>query len=105
MLAVGVRKMHPVLTIVKQGTFLYADTVVCEIRIIKTNIRPGSGDYEDPPEIADDSAGEFYDVEFGSTTERGVYQSSIRGFETLNEALRAAESAPGIGATIFWFDE
>jgi hypothetical protein len=94
--------MHPDLTVVKQGTFLYADTVVCDIRIVKTNIRHGSGDYEDPPEIADDSAGEFYDVEFGSTTQRGVYLSSIRGLISLDQALRAAEQAPGIGATLRW---
>jgi hypothetical protein len=96
--------MPPKTIVIKQGTFRYADTVVCDIRIIKTDVRYGTGDYEDPPEIADDVEGEFYDVEFGSTTQRGSYPSTIRGFLSLDEAVHAAEQAPGIGATICWLE-
>jgi hypothetical protein len=96
--------MHQDVVVIKQGTFRYADTVVCDIRIIKTHIRYGTGDDEDPPEIANDIEGEFYDVEFGSTTQRDVYLSSMRGLPSLDEAICAAEQAPGVGATLHWFD-
>ena len=50
--------------LVKKGTFLYDGSVITDIQIIKTNIRYGSGDYEDEPEWRDDVEGEFYNIEF-----------------------------------------
>lgn len=39
---------------VKRGTFLYDGTVTCDVRIVRTEMRYGSGDHDDPPEIRDD---------------------------------------------------
>jgi len=90
--------------VVKSGTFLYDGTVTCDLRIVRSQVRPGSGDWEDPPELADDKEGEFFYVQFGSTTERGRFNASGGGGPTMDEAIAAAESASGIGKTIQWID-
>lgn len=38
----------------KSETWLYARTVPCEVRIVRHHTLYGSGDYEDPPDIAED---------------------------------------------------
>lgn len=91
-------------TVVKKGTFLYDGTVLCDLRIVRSQVRPGSGDWEDPPELANDKEGEFFFVQYGSTTERGHFNSSAGGGETIEEAIAKAESAPGIGKTVRWID-
>ena len=48
-------------TVVKRGIFLYDATIVCDIRIVKTDVRYGTGDAEDPPEIADDQPFDAHD--------------------------------------------
>jgi hypothetical protein len=89
-------------TIVKHGTFLYDDLVLCDICIALSAIQYGSGDYEDPPEIADDVEVETYYIFFGSTTERGSYNSQSHGHFTLAEAIADAESRSGFGKSIKW---
>jgi len=46
--------------IVKRGCWLYDGVVPCEVRIVRHDILYGSGDYEDPPEFADDREVECY---------------------------------------------
>lgn len=90
--------------VVKNGTFLYDGTVLCDIRIVYSSVRPGSGDWEDPPELANDQYGEFFGIQYGSTTVRGVFNAGSGGGTTIQEAIGAAESMPGIGKTIVWRD-
>lgn len=90
--------------IVKSGTFLYDGTVTCDLRIVRSQLLPGSGDWGDPPELADDKEDEFFYVQFGSTMERGHFNASGRGGATLKEAISVAESASGIGTTVQWID-
>jgi hypothetical protein len=90
--------------VVKNGTFLYDGTVVCDVRIIRSATRPGSGDCDDPSEVANDQYGEFFHVQYGSTTERAHFNSSGGFGATLEEAITLAELAPGIGNTIQWID-
>ena len=90
--------------VVKNGIFLYDGTVTCDVRIIRSEMRPGSGDYDDPPELANDEYGEFFHVQFGSTAERGHFNSSGGVGATPEETIALAESAPGIGNTIEWID-
>jgi hypothetical protein len=89
-------------TVVKEGTFLYDDTVVCDLRIVHSLVRFGTGDYEDPPEIRDDAEHDTFYVEYGSTTERGVFNAGGGGHPTLFAAVGHAEAAPGFGKTIVW---
>lgn len=90
--------------VVKTGTFLYDDTILCDVRIVYSTFLPGSGDWEDPPELADDQVGEFFYVQWGSTTMRGVFNGGSGGGNSIQEAVAAAESMPGVGRTIVWLD-
>ena len=91
-------------TVVKTGTFLYDDTVLCDVRIVYSTISPGSGDWEDPPQLADDQVGDFFGVQWGSTTSRGIFNAGSGGGDSIQEAIAAAESMPGVGRTIVWLD-
>jgi hypothetical protein len=90
--------------VVKTGTFLYDGTVTCDVRIVRRMIRAGSGDWEDPPELANDLHGEFYVVQYGSTTARGHFNAQSGGGTSMQEAIASAEAMPGIGRTIQWTD-
>ena len=85
--------------IVKRGIFLYDGSVITDIQIIKTNIRYGTGDYEDEPEYRDDVEGEYYRIEFGSPTERGKFVSGSLSHTSLEDAISEAEKASNYTAT------
>lgn len=89
-------------TVVKKGTYIYDSSVECDLCIIYSHIRYGSGDYEDPSDIADDIEVDTYYLYFGSTTERGKFNAGGGGYPSLSEAMVAAENAPGIGRTVRW---
>lgn len=88
--------------VVKEGVFFYDGSVECDVRIVCTSIRYGSGDYEDEPEIANDLERKTFTVQYGSTTERGIFNAEGGAYSSLKEAIDSAESAPGIGSTIRW---
>ena len=56
-----------------------------------------SGNYEDEPEFRDDVLGEFYNIEFGSTTKRGKFVSD--SLSSLREAISEAEKATNFTVT------
>ena len=88
--------------VVKEGTFLYDGAVVCDLGIVRRPIRFGTGDDKDPQEVRDDLVrGTFY-AEYGSTTQRGVFNAGGGAHPTLLTAMAHAEAAPGIGKTIVW---
>jgi len=76
---------------VKQGTFRYAESVTCDVQIVQTEMRWGSGDRDDPAGLQDDLPGPCFYVEWGSTTTRGEYSAGGVGYATLEEAMRAVE--------------
>ena len=86
---------------VATGTFVYAGTE-CDLRIVLSPVRYGSGDYEDELELANDSLTDTYYVQYGSVTERGIFNAGGGGYLSLAEARSAAEAAPGIGTTVRW---
>lgn len=86
--------------IIKKGTFLYDGSVTTDIQIVKTNIRYCSGDYEDEPDYRDDVEGEFFNIEFGSTTEREKFVSGSLSHTSLEEAVFEAEKATNF--TVTW---
>jgi hypothetical protein len=88
--------------IVKEGSFVYAESVQCEIRIVRTNVRFGSGDADDPPEVSEDRVTESYYVQYGSTTQRGVFTAGSGPFDSLPEALAGAARQLGAQRTIRW---
>jgi len=90
--------------IVKAGTFLYDGEVLCDVVIVRDPILYGSGDEEDPPEVAEDRERETFYIRYGSNTTRGQFNAGRPARFTLAEAMKAAEEAPGIGSTIRWID-
>lgn len=88
--------------IVKEGTFLYDDCVECDICIVCSAVRYGSGDSEDLPEIENDVDIHTYYLWFGSTIERGKYNAGGGGYSSLAEAMAFAESRPGFGSSVQW---
>jgi hypothetical protein len=89
-------------TVVKEGTFLYDEKVECDIRIVHSPLHYGSGDYQDEREIQDEREQDTFYIQYGSTTERGVFNAGGGGYPSLHEAMTAAINAPGIGHTIRW---
>ena len=80
--------------IIKEGVFLYDNSVACDIRLFKHKMRYGTGDDNDEPEWRNDVEGEFYYVEYGSTNERGrKYVSISQAFPTLELAIEEAEKS------------
>ena len=89
-------------TVVKEGTFLYDGTIECDVRIVHSPVRYGSGDHEDPPDIQNDSEQDTYYVQYGSTTDRGVLNAGGGGYSSLADAIAGVEAAPGVGGTVRW---
>lgn len=90
--------------VARTGTFLYDGAVTCDLRIVRSPIRYGSGDCEDPPGIANDQALETFYVQYGSTTARGHFNAGGGGYDCLGDAMEATEAAPGIGPSVQWDD-
>jgi len=67
-------------------------------------VRFGSGDHADPIAIRDDREVDTFYVEYGSTTQRGVFNAGGRGYPSVAEATAAAEVALGVGA-VKWSHE
>lgn len=79
------------MVVVKSGTFLYSGLRICKVRILQTNFRPGSGVYEDPPELKNDKSGTFFEVRYVFPSKE---RFSIGGyFESLDEAVAKVENA------------
>jgi hypothetical protein len=88
--------------IVARGTYLYDSTVECDLCIVYSRIRYGSGDCNDSPEIANDLDVDAYYLWFGSTTERDTFIAGGEGFSSVKEARMKAYGWPGIGSTVRW---
>lgn len=94
--------LNPSEKVVATGTFRYAGTIECDLRVVFSPVRYGSGDHEDEPEMASDVVADTYYLQYGSTTQRGVFNACGSAYHSLAEARSAAEAAPGFGSTIQW---
>ncbi len=74
--------------VVKAGTFLYDEVITCDVRIVYSPVRHGSGDPVDPPE--QDEQRDSYYLQYGGTERRGVFIGGSGCFDTLEEAMRHA---------------
>ena len=88
--------------VLREGTWLYADEVVCDIRIVKHDWRYGTADYEDPPDVREDVQGEFFYLQFGSPVKRGEYPS--RGSCHLSQEEAEREASEATHGTVKWSD-
>lgn len=61
-----------------------------------------SRDYQDPPGVQNDQDREAFYVQYGSTSERGVFNAGGGAFLSLAEAMAGAKLVPGIGPSVRW---
>jgi hypothetical protein len=84
---------------VKTGHWLYAGTTLCAVRILRSDVWPGSGDLEDEPVIAEDREVECFHLEFYTPT--GAPEWIGGGiYATVDDATRAAASK--LGDSLQW---
>jgi hypothetical protein len=82
-------------TVVKTGTYLYGGKVVCDVRVLYSSIRYGSGDPVEPP-VQDEQRDSYY-LQYGGIQERGVFIGGGGCFDTLEEAMsHAAQTMEGL---------
>lgn len=79
------------------GKWNYADHVPVRVRILRADVRCGSGDEEDPQDIRDDLPGEWYYVIYTTVDGRDVGGGV---WKTLEEAKSAV--AQVVGSTLEW---
>ena len=87
-------------TTVKTGTYLYAGEIMCDVRIVHSLIRCGSGDPVEPPE--QDEQRDSYYLEYGGTARRGVFVGGGGCFDTLEAAMHYAKTTM---AQVVWDTE
>ncbi len=80
--------------IIKVGSAKYDNKTPYKIEILETNFKPGSGDYEDPPEIQNDHFGTFYQIKYYSPVD-STYTAGGGWYNSLNEAITAADKKAG----------
>lgn len=88
--------------IMKQGILLYDNTSEYSVIIVESDILYGTGDYEDPPEIAEDRECRCYYVWSDSPGSRNEFRSGWgTAFLSVNEAMIEIEKEPGFS---HWID-
>lgn len=88
--------------IVKEGTYLYDGTVLCGVRIRFQPVRFGSGDHEDPQDIAQDRDMPTYCIELSVGTDATDFRAGAGVFDSLNDAVAHLESVPYIAQSLCW---
>ena len=82
------------ITVMKQGTFLNEDRVVCDVRVVRVELRATQ---EEP----DRPASTVYCIEWGSPVVKGKFSSGLFGFTSTDEAAKHVEKS---AAAVRWAD-
>lgn len=83
----------------KTGSWLYEGSTSCEVRIVRHHTLYGTGDYEDPPDIAEDRNVECFYVFY--STPAGVPKWVGGGAAlSLSDAVALAEEK--LGPSLVW---
>lgn len=78
--------------IVKQGIMLYDNALEYSVIIVESSVLYGSGDFEDPPEIANDRESLCYYAWCDSPSRRNEFCSGWHtAFMSVDEAMNAIE--------------
>ena len=89
--------------IVQEGTWLYDGQVSTGVRVVHCNIRYGTGDWQDPPEIRNDFSVAGFDVQWASPTSPSTYSAHASAvFLTLADAIAYAEGTAWVAGTLKW---
>ena len=81
------------------GTWRYADAIACEVRIVRHHTLYGSGDLDDPPEVANDRDIECFYVIYGTPVGEPRWAGGGVAL-TLAEAASMAEQQ--LGTSLVW---
>lgn len=86
---------------VKQGLWFYAGVTTCQVRIVRHHTLFGTGDADDPPELAADREQECYYIRYHAPD---VVQPWLDGGAALSlrEAVFLAERR--LGPVVSWVD-
>lgn len=93
--------MHPLanLPAFRTGTWLYANETPLRVQIVGSPVRLGTGDYEDPAELAEDHPESTYYVLYQVAGSDDTWAGGPSA-PSLDEAARLAELA--LGPTLKW---
>jgi hypothetical protein len=79
------------LPILAEGEWLYDGTVPLRLRVHASPMYYGSGDYEDPSDIAEDRPGNFYIISSETPGSPGRFGTTIPNLESIEEVLSTVE--------------
>lgn len=79
-------------TIVKTGTFLNQEQVVCDVRVVRVELRPSEHEPDRP-------ASTVFCIEWGSPVVKGKFSSGLFGFTSTDEAAQHVERS---AAAVRW---
>lgn len=82
--------------IVKRGICLYASHKEYDVIIVESDICYGTGDYEDPPETAEDVSAICYYIWFESLTTKGSFNTGGGCFFSIDEAIKHVEALSSV---------
>jgi hypothetical protein len=87
--------------VIRNGTYLYDETVPCGVRIVLKTVDWAPQDYDDldPASIEEVLA---YAIEYSVTTDKNDLRAGGPAFITLEEAVSYLESLPYVGPTLKW---
>jgi hypothetical protein len=85
--------------VVRTGRWLYAGSVEVRVRIRESEMRWGSGDHDDPPNIRDDIPERCYYLDWDGAGP-GQHSALSGPFATLQEAEEFAQKQSG--GTVLW---
>ena len=85
---------------VRCGSWLYDGEIESRVEIWCRDERPGSGDDEDEPEIANDQPGEWYEVQYAPMSGARMGQAGGGFYPTLADAVEAVHHATN--GTVRW---
>lgn len=89
--------------IAREGTWLYDGQVPTGVRVAHCNVRYGTGDCQDPPEIRNDSLVAGFDLQWTSPTSPSTYSAHASAvFPTLAEAVAFAEGTAWAAGSLKW---
>lgn len=77
--------------IMKRGILLYDGVLEYDVVITESEILYGTGDFEDPPEIAEDRECLCYYAWFDAPHHRNEFCSGSGAFMSVSEAMKAIE--------------
>jgi len=86
---------------VKQGLWFYAGVTTCHVRIVRHHTLYGSGEADDPPELARDREVECFYIRFDKPHARPLWHDGGTAL-SLREAVFLAER--NLGPMVCWTD-